>query len=277
MAGQSGRYEAVLAGQRPEGRLYRNDELTTLAFAAHRYSSALAAQQALDAERERLGAQFNAHSLTQRGLGYVLVAEISALCSRWNQPLAHLSAPAALISSTIRRAYWMWLEDDDPGDGSPAVHLRADGHTAGLAPQAHQGRAALNERASTMPKDWLQAAGWKRLAALNRGLSEYAHSYEGSRWDGARQLFAALHVEPGEDALFKARGSALDFVTSLAAREVIRVIGAQQSTELATAFVDMLAKSHITVDLDDTSLNSVLDHIWVHRQTTLGPEAIRWS
>ena len=137
--------------------------------------------------------------------------------------------------------------------------------------------AQLSERASTMPKDWLQAAGWKRLAALNRGLSEYAHSYEGSRWDGARQLFAALHVEPGEDALFKARGSALDFVTSLAAREVIRVIGAQQSTELATAFVDMLAKSHITVDLDDASLNSVLDHIWAHRQTTLGPEAIRWN
>jgi len=84
-------------------------------------------------------------------------------------------------------------------------------------------------------------------------------------------------VDPGEHALFKARGSALDFVTSLAAREVIRVIGAQQSTELATAFVNMLANSHITVELDDAKLNSILDHIWAHRQTTLGPQAIRWD
>jgi hypothetical protein len=135
----------------------------------------------------------------------------------------------------------------------------------------HDKAAQLTARPATMPKDWLDAAAWRRLAALNRALSEYAHAHERSRWGGARRLLAMLQIDGGDDALFTARGAALDFTASVAAREVIRVIGDDHSEALADALKDMVAGWGIDINLDDETLNPVLDHIWSHRQTTLGP------
>jgi hypothetical protein len=269
-------YEAVVAGRRPEGRLYRNDELATLAFDAHRYSSAVWAAEALGAESRHLGAGFDANRLTGRGAGYVVVAESAALLSRWSAARPELSASAALISSTLRSAYWLWLEDDDRSMATLRCALE---QTARLRVwHLKQDKAAqLTARPATMPKDWLDAAGWRRLAALNRALSEYAHAHERSRWGGARRLLAMLQIDGGDDALFTARGAALDFTASLAAREVIRVIGDHHSEALADALKDMVAGWGIDVNLDDEILTPVLDHIWSHRQTTLGPASLRWE
>lgn len=269
-------YEAVVAGRRPEGRLYRNDELATVAFDAHRYSSAVCAAEALGAESRRLGAGFDANRLTGRGAGYVVVAEAAALLSRWSQARPELSASAALISSTLRSAYWLWLEDDDRSMATLRCTLE---QTARLRVwHLKQDKAAqLSARPATMPKDWLDAAGWRRLAALNRAFSEYAHAHEKSRWGGARRLLAMLQIDGGDDALFTARGAALDFTASLAVREVIRVIGDDHSEALADALADMVAGWGIDVDLDDAALNPELDHIWSHRQTALGPTPLRWD
>jgi hypothetical protein len=269
-------YEAVVAGRRPEGRLYRNDELATLAFDAHRYSSAVWAAQALGAESRYLGADFDSNRLTGRGARYVVVAEIATLLSRWAQARPELSASAALISSTLRSAYWLWLEDDDRSMATLRCTLEQTARLRvwHLKPDK---AAQLTARSATMPKDWLDAAGWRRLAALNRAFSEYAHAHEKSRWGGARRLLAMLEIDGGDDALFTARGAALDFTASLVVREAIRVIGDDYSKALADALVDMVAGWGIDVDLDDATLNPVLDHIWSHRQTTLGPTALRWD
>lgn len=269
-------YEAVVAGRRPEGRLYRNDELASLAFDSHRYSSVVTALDALNTEKSYYGANFDPHRLTGRGAGYVVVAEIAALLSRWEHARPQSAASAALVSSTLRSAYWLWLEDDDRAMATLRCTLEQTARlrVCHIKPDKAE---QLTARPSTMPKDWLEAAGWRRLAALNRALSEFAHAHEKSRWSGARRLLAMLQIDPDEDALFTARGAALDFATKLVARESIRVITDEHSSDLATALTTMLAGWNIDIDLDDSSLNPVLDHIWSHRQTTLGPVPLRWS
>lgn len=276
LAERCGLYEEVVAGHRPEGRLYRNDELASLAFAARRYSSVLTAQHSLKAESELLGDDFDVRTLTGRGAKHVIVAEVVALLSRWAQPRPALSASAALISSTLRSALWLWLEDDDRAMATlrctleqtarmRACHIKPD-----KAPQ-------LAARSATMPRDWLDTAGWRRLAALNRALSEYAHAHENSRWAGARRLLTMLQVDPGDNPLLTARGAALNFVTKLVAREALRVIGDDYSAVIANVLPEVFLRWGLEVDLDDATLNRELDHIWSHRQTSLGPVALQWN
>ena len=86
-----------------------------------------------------------------------------------------------------------------------------------------------------------------------------------------------LQVEPGDNPLLTARGAALNFVTTLVAREAIRVIGDGYSGVIPNALPEVLARWGLDVDLDDASLNRELDHIWSHRQTSLGPVPLQWN
>lgn len=225
LASKARLYEQVIAGRLPQGRLYRDDELVTMAFTAHRHSSAVIARAMLEHERDIYGEQFNPQNLLGRGITFVLVAESAGLCSRWSEHLPDLAAAAAVVSSSLRSAYWLWLEDDDRAMAAlrRTLEQTARVRTWHVKPAK---AAALEGNPATTPRDWLEAAGWRRLAAMNRALSEFAHAHRGTRWDGARSLLVALQIDPDEGtAPFTARGSALDMVATLAAREVIRVVG----------------------------------------------------
>lgn len=276
LAERSRLYEAVVAGDRPEGRLYRNDELASLAFAARRYASVLTAQHALAAESDLFGDDFDVRTLTGRGARHVIVAEVAALLSRWAHARPTLAASAALVSSTLRSALWLWLEDDDRAMATLRCTLEQTARMRACHVKPDKA-AQLAARSATMPRDWLDTAGWRRLGALNRALSEYAHAHKNSRWAGARHLLTILQVEPGDNPLLTARGAALNFVTTLVAREAIRVIGDGYSAVIATALPEALARWGLEVDLDDASLNRELDHIWSHRQTSLGPVSLQWN
>ena len=276
LAERSGLYEAVVAGQRPEGRLYRNDELASLAFAARRYASVVTAQQSLKVESELLGGDFDVRTLTGRGAKHVIVAEVAALLSRWAQPRPALAASAALVSSTLRSALWLWLEDDDRAMAALRCTLEQTARMRACHTKPDKA-AQLAARSATMPRDWLEAAGWRRLAALNRALSEYAHAHESSRWVGARRLLTMLQIDPGDNPLLTARGAALNFVTKLVAREAVRVIGDDYSEVIATALPQVFLRWGLEVDLDDAALNRELDHIWSHRETSLGPAPLQWN
>jgi hypothetical protein len=145
----------------------------------------------LDREKEFYGAKFEPQNLVGRGITFVLIAEIAALCSRWSTHLPDLAAAAAVVSSSLRSAYWLWLEDDDRAMAALRCTLE---QTARIrAWRAKPAKAtALEANPATTPRDWLEAASWRRLGALNRALSEFAHAHPGSRWDGARDLLTAL-------------------------------------------------------------------------------------
>lgn len=271
LARRSANYAQVLARELPAGRLYRDDEMLTLAFTAHRHASAMAAAAMLDREKLYYGEEFEPMNLVGRGVTYVLVAEIAALCSRWTDRLPHLAAAAAAVSSSLRSAYWLWLEDDDRAMATLRCTLE---QTARIRVWRIKPEKAekLETSLGTTPRDWLETAGWRRLSVLGRALSEFAHAHPGSRWDGARNLLTALQINPDEKiAPFTARGSALDFVATLAAREAISVISEIHSPLIAGTMRDALAPSKLDLSVDDRAVDEILNHIWEQRSQPLGP------
>ncbi|MGP4058437.1 hypothetical protein ACTWP6_27050 [Mycobacterium sp. 4D054] len=259
----------------PEGRLYRDDELITLAFTAHRHASASVAAFMLEREKAYYGERFEPQNLAGRGITFTLAAEIAGLCARWSAELPDLAAAATVVSSSLRTAYWLWLEDDDRAMAALRCTLEQTARlrTWHIKPAK---AAALEGSPGTTPRDWLEGAGWRRLGALNRALSEFAHAHRGTRWDGARELLSALQIEPDSSiAPFTARGAALDFVTTLAARETIRIIDARHSATIASAMRAAMTLGGLNMSADEHALENVLDHVWEHREYPLGPPQFR--
>lgn len=264
-------YEEVLDRQRPAGRLFRDDEMARLAFVSHRYSSALGALEMMERERDHFGDDFNIDSLTSRASGYLLVGELTGVAASWSTN-AHLSAATALVASSMRSAFWLWLEDDDR---AMAVLRCTFEQTARMRVwRLKPARAAkLEVSPSTTPKDWLHAAGWKRLTPLSRALSEFSHAQSGSRWDGARWLLAALQVDADpETSMFTARGSALDLVVTLMARETVALIRADHSAAVADVATELFEDHGCEIAPEGSSMEALLNHVWSHRAMSLGPD-----
>jgi hypothetical protein len=265
-------FEAVLSGERPAGRLFRDDEMMGLAFSWHRYSVARGALLALEEERKRIGDRWNLDGLRARELPYLLTSEIAGLVCVWSSEDC-VSDAAAAISTSIRSAYWLWLEDDDRAVGvlrttlEQAARLR----TWRRRPDKAQ-KLEASER--TTPRDWLEAAGWRRLEALNRALGEMAHARIGSRWHGARALLAQLQPSfSAETSIYTARGFCLDIIVSLAARELVAATQVI-SPAVAKAFASILMVSMVDNDQNDAELEDLMNRVLAQRTTSLGPPTL---
>jgi hypothetical protein len=262
-------FAATLLGERPAGRLFFDDELTTLAFAWQRARAIRVAQDALRHEAAMLGDEFDLDRLTGRGAAWVLLTETGSLLSHWVWP-PEVASAVAVASSGLRSTYWLWLEDDD----------RAMAVLRSVLEQAARLRvwrvkpakaAALEQRGMATPRDWLDAAGWRRLSALNRALGEFAHTRASSKWLGARALLANLQadVQP-ERAMYTARGAALDFVAALLAAEVVEW-ARMVSPGLSGAIRDLFDESGVQVaDHSDPDVEATFNHVWAHRAVALG-------
>ena len=225
-------FELVLNGRRPAGRLYRDDELVTVAFGWHRFRSAVTAQAALDREALVLRDRSDLRFLSGRGTVWVLVSEAAALAGLW-LPAGSRRDAICLAASALRSSWWMWLEDDDRSMTMLRTVLEqvARGRTWRRRPE----KAGKLEKRST-PRDWLEAAGWKRLGPLNAAVGGFAHLTAKSDWGSARSLLMELQDAPDpQDAPFTARRSALELVTSLLAMEIC-----EQVRELSPSIGDEL-------------------------------------
>ncbi|GGK31715.1 hypothetical protein GCM10010124_25610 [Pilimelia terevasa] len=128
----------------------------------------------------------------------------------------------------------------------------------------------LESRPETTPRDWLEAAGWKRLTALNRALGELAHTKATSRWSGARELLAKFQQDINEeDAIYTARGAALDFVAELLARELAAEVS-EISPTISEGLLRLFLEIGLCSEQHSYSLESRFNHIWSHRTTSLG-------
>ena len=239
------------------------------AFGWQRHRAILCALQSMADEQKLLGDDFNLENLGSRSRNWVLLTEATSLVSTWMNP-GPASDAAALIGSGLRSTYWLWLEDDNR---SMAV-LRC------ILEQAARMRtwrtkptkaAQLEASPGTRPRDWLEAAGWRRLAALNRALGEFAHTKLNSRWSGAHELLSRLQgdVDP-KRAIYTARGAAIDFVAALVAAEVLAVTG-DLSPTLHASFASLFDELEITAaDMADRDIDAVFNHMWAQRTVDLG-------
>jgi hypothetical protein len=260
---QADLYRRVLNGEFPAGRRYRDDELATVCFVWHRSRYVSSAMQAMRAEQAQLGEDFNAQGLTNRWTTAMVVTEAASMSARWF-PVEEMRHATFLMGAGLRSAWWLWLEDDDRAMSILRVVLEqcARLRTWRLKPDKAR---RLEERGElTTPRDWLEAAGWKRLTALNRALGEFAHAMPRSDWSGARELLAMLQEDAEPDkAIYTARGAALSLISEVVADEIVGTVQ-QQSADVAAAFAEVFSNVGIDLPLD---AEARFNHIWKHRST----------
>jgi len=208
--------------------------LAVLAYLHRRHRATQAALHALEQESTLLGEDFDLEAIEERALHYVFVAEAAGLAGGWiGGPHGDSLLTAA---SALRSAFHLWLEDDTRS----MIPVRTIYESVARA-RAWRLKPVKAERleangSRTTIRDWIGAAGWRRLAILNQALGELSHfSYE-SRWGGAMKALAALQEDAHENpfAMNTARGSTLDQASMLLAVEATEALRLS-SPELADA------------------------------------------
>lgn len=261
-------FVGVEAGDRPLGRLFRDDEMVQLAFLDHRYRAFNCAMQAFEHEQQLLG-ELNWANLRGRENAVVLTAELLALLSGWLGEQKAADAAAA-ASSALRSAYWLWLEDDDRAMSALRCVLEQTARMRTWLTKPKRA-AALEARPQSAPRDWLDRAGWARLSTLNRALGELSHVRRDSKWVGAVERLAEL--QPGEklesDAIFTARGFALRMVLHLAAREAQDAVTAIDGN-LGPVVAEMFDLYGVVTAETDRQLEQ-----WLQRNQTLRSVPVR--
>ncbi|MFE5023781.1 hypothetical protein ACFRAO_10810 [Streptomyces sp. NPDC056656] len=268
-------YDEVMRGKRPAGRHYRDDEMTLLYFYERRARAAAYAIKAFKEEEEALKENFSLDGLSSRGVLHIMAAEMAGLASAW-LPGKPQGNAAALCSSALRSAHWLWLEDDDRAMALLRVVLEQCARLRTWTTKPDKA-AKLEASRSTTPKDWLNAAGFRRLQSLNRAFGEFAHFHAKIRLDGARNILVKVQRD-GESAsaLHTARGHALDAMAALVLQETIGCVKPLSSV-VATAFSKIADEVFVGSEGENLqqSLDALLDRALLLKDEPLGDYSLR--
>lgn len=241
-------------------------ELGLHSYIERRWRSARGAIAAREAERVELGPRFDPGSLEAREHAYILIWELAALIASWSDEPYRTALCSA--SSALRAGFWLWLEDDDR-----AMVLARTCLESLAQARVHRTKPVRSERmretsGTVPPARWLDAAGWRRLAALNRSLGEFAHADPGRmRWRGAHQALAALHGREENSPskpIQTARGDTVNRCALLLLAECLECLE-DIAPSLGAAIDDLLGED-ATSDTD-----AWLNHVWDERGIDLGP------
>ncbi|NKT14675.1 hypothetical protein GS495_16625 [Rhodococcus hoagii] len=184
-----------------------------LGFGSHRYRALTTASVAFEYERESLGDRFGSHSIEETETEAVLAGEMAAMLATWlrEDPGSRSAADAfAVCASALRSAEWLWLEDDSRGMGCLrcVIEQIARARTWRRNPTR---AAKIEGNPNSTPRDWIEAAGLRRLNLLNRALGEFAHGSARANWNIAQDALVALqkHAETDDHAKYTGRTHAL--------------------------------------------------------------------
>ncbi|MFJ5191629.1 hypothetical protein ACIQCQ_05775 [Streptomyces sp. NPDC088394] len=266
-------YEEVMRGKRPAGRLFHDGEMVHLYFYERRARAGRWALKALGEEKSKLGERFNIDGLAGRDTENVLATEMAGLLSVWLGKTPQGDA-AAMCASALRSAHWLWLEDDDRSMAAMRVVLEQCARLRVWTMKPEKA-AKLEESSTSTPKDWMNAAGWRRLAPLNRALGEFAHFHARIRRKGAWEILVGVQ-ENGEspDSIYTARGHVLQTVTALVMLESVRSV-ARLSPVMENAFREITAEIFSDASELQANLEAFLDRVMKLKDVPRGPYAFR--
>lgn len=183
------------------------------------------ARMARDAEQEFFGENFRPETVEQLNVAASLTSELAVVLAGWlrQKPDADWLMVGACA---LKSGFWLWLEDDDRSmmAARSVLEMAARLRTLRLKPQRAHLLDTRGSRASN--RDWFSAAGWGRMALLQKSLGELAHAKSSSNWSTAREALAEANVdylEKGEDPLTRARGQTLSKARDAFAFEVLQV------------------------------------------------------
>jgi hypothetical protein len=135
-----------------------------------------------------------------------------------------------------------------------------------LQPWARDKAALIEQRGErSSSRDWLEAAGWRRLSILNRSLGEFSHTTPKARWSDARTALVEMQADDANAEAHgghTARGNALNEVAFAFGSEVAHLARHHHSA-LAEAFEKILP--YANSDGSDRQIEEWLQQCWSHR------------
>ena len=257
----------LAAQETPRKRGYSARSLD--AFQSRRRRATATATLAFKQEALDLGDEFNPASIAERENAYILANETAALLALWRDD--EIGDALATASSAMRAALWLWLEDDSRSLVLARTVLE---QAARLRVWRTKPKTAekLEGRAQTTPRDWLEAAGWRRLSLVNRSLAEFSHAKPCVQWWGALEALAKTQAESegrSEFPLQTVRGNTLNSVVFALGLEVMEWCRLDYP-ELASALDFVAPEEGLPQQLE---MESWMQRSWKHRQTGFDVES----
>ncbi|WP_150255120.1 hypothetical protein [Nocardiopsis deserti] len=248
----SGLLASISRGERPYGRLFRDNEMVDICFTERRFRALIWARHGFEDEKKFFGEEFNPDSLADRQFRMIITSEFASLLSHWTTEQEIKNAASAAASS-LRSSYWLWLDDDDRAMGMLRVvtEQAARIRTWNRKPEK---AASLERNKKTTPKDWIEKSGLKRISSFNSALGEMAHAREGNQWIKAREVLSEMQTSTtAPEPIKTARGFALDTANRILASEVMGTFK-KDMPELAIVFDDALREANVDYKHMESSL-----------------------
>ncbi|MFI6220121.1 hypothetical protein ACIBEH_06165 [Nocardia salmonicida] len=232
----------------------------------HRFRALTLAAAGSQREREIVG-ENPGYSIEDAMVSADLAGEMAAMSAEWlrTDPARKPVADAlAMCSSALRSAVWLWLEDDSRA--MACLRCVIEQIARARAWRVKPNRAAkIESNPNATPRDWIEAAGWRRLSLFNRALGEFAHGATTADWEVPRQALVSIQhdADTNEHADLTGRSHAI--------RASIFIVGRE-----CAAWVDSFgsplgeAYRHI-INLDDIeadqSIEALMNRAWEKRST----------
>jgi hypothetical protein len=244
--------------------------MALFAFLRRRQRAAADAEQAYRAEQRFLGDEYRPDTVTTRESLMAECAEMAALLAKW---AASLNERAALLTaaSALRSAFFLWLEDDDRSMAATRTVLECVARLRAHRVKPQRAMRVEAAGSSATPRDWFEAAGWRRLNLLTKSLGELSHFRMEARWGGARDALVAIasrELAPEHPPELRARGLLVETSGFLLASEVIERLRLL-SPELSKAYESLLEK--VSGHKPGSNLEGWLGELWNMRDFDLGP------
>jgi len=168
------------------------------AFGERRFRASTYAQLAYAHERKQFAAEFRLKGIDYLVTEAVLAGEMAGVLGLWlrsDPNLSHAADAFIVCASALRSATWLWLEDDDRAMGClrPMIEQLARVRAWRIKPSA---AAKIEANVKSTPRDWLEAASWRRLNILARALGEFVHGSTKVNHTAALHALIAIHDTP---------------------------------------------------------------------------------
>lgn len=235
-----------------------------LAFGERRWRARVFAGFALNHERKVWPDDFDERGIERTVAESVLAGEMSGVLGLWlrsDPSLVSVADSLAACASALRSAVWLWLEDDERGMGClrVAVEQLARARAWRIKPTA---AVKFEASGKATPRDWMEAASWKRLTSLSRALGEFVHNTARTNPSVARAALVALQPDPDADrARHSGRTHALFVLIHLVQTESAHWTD-KLDPELGNAYWKVVRFNSRQAD---QAMESLLQRAWISR------------
>jgi hypothetical protein len=237
--------------------------LSALSMLHRRHRATQGAIWALDQERQALG-DLDLANLGTREVRYVVANEAASLVALWSPGPG---AQALAIAANSARSSWqLWLEDDSRAMITVRTTVESVARARAWRTKPKKATRLDARGSSTSTRDWLEAAGWRRLAIWNDALGELGHSSYDARWSGAINALESLSDRPvAPEHLHFGRGDTLDRVAFLLAAETLAYVRG-----VAPGLADPMRKVFGIPPDPEEVIDAWLERAWRSRDFDLG-------